>query len=72
MTICGIQGLLFVRIAFCLMHFILTGKERYSGTTATVCLLIDNIHLHTASVGDSRALLCHKVRPYMYVFIPCG
>lgn len=32
-------------------------RERYSGTTATVCLLVDNVHLHTASVGDSRALL---------------
>ncbi|XP_067935973.1 protein phosphatase 1K, mitochondrial-like [Watersipora subatra] len=35
-------------------------KERYSGTTATVCLIRDNIHLHTASAGDSRALLCRR------------
>lgn len=35
-------------------------SERYSGTTATVCLLQDNLHLHTASVGDSRAILCRR------------
>lgn len=45
---------------FC--HSNAVDKERYSGTTATVSLLIDNTHLHTASVGDSRAILCRNRR----------
>ena len=37
-----------------------TESERYSGTTAVVCLISDNLHLHTACVGDSRAVLCRR------------
>ncbi|XP_053317591.1 protein phosphatase 1K, mitochondrial [Spea bombifrons] len=34
------------------------------GTTATVALLRDGIELVVASVGDSRALLCRKGKPF--------
>lgn len=38
--------------------YVTVEKERYSGTTATVGVLIDSTHLHIASVGDSRAIIC--------------
>ena len=30
------------------------------GTTATVCLMHDDVHLYVAHVGDSRAILCSE------------
>ena len=45
------------------------GKEEHlsraasSGSTATVCLLQDNLHLYIGHCGDSRALLCRAGQP---------
>lgn len=47
-------------ISLNLFRFVSLESERYSGTTAVVCLISDNLHLHTASVGDSRAVLCRR------------
>ncbi|KAM4585215.1 protein phosphatase Mn(2+)-dependent 1K isoform 1-T4 [Odontesthes bonariensis] len=42
------------------LHFSPNGPGINAGTTATVALLRDGIELVVASVGDSRAMLCHK------------
>lgn len=43
-----------------LLDFFFTDGEGISGTTATVCLLRNNIELVVGHVGDSRAVLCRE------------
>ncbi|KAM9314517.1 protein phosphatase Mn(2+)-dependent 1K [Pholidichthys leucotaenia] len=42
------------------LHFSPNAPGMKAGTTATVALLRDGIELVVGSVGDSRAMLCHK------------
>ena len=42
------------------MSYITAESEMMTGTTATVCLLRDNIELVVGHVGDTRAILCRE------------
>ena len=57
------SAIFFTLFLFFFVLFLYTAKgsdTASSGTTATVCLLHDDIHLYIGHVGDSRAILCRE------------